>query len=64
MALSICDSTTDLHQKELLHHREMTFPIACYEDDLNSIIVPWHWHDEWEFIYVEKGTAALLLRCV
>lgn len=61
MALSICNSTTDLHQKELLQYGEVSFPIACYEDDLNTIIVPWHWHDEWEFIYVEKGTAVLLL---
>ena len=61
MALSICNSTTDLYQKELLQYGDTAFPIACYEDDLNTIIVPWHWHDEWEFIIVEKGIVELLL---
>ena len=61
MALSRCDSTTDLYQKELLQYGEPDFPIACYEDDLDQIPVPWHWHDEWEFIYTACGTAVILL---
>ncbi len=61
MALSLCNSTTDLHKKELLQYGDATFPIACFEDDLNIMTVPWHWHDEWEFIYVAKGTAVVLL---
>lgn len=61
MALSICNPTTDLYQKELFQHGDATFPIACFEDDLNTVIVPWHWHDEWEFIFVEKGVATVLL---
>ena len=61
MALSICNSTTDLYQKELLSYGDAAFPIACYEDDLNTVLVPWHWHDEWEFIFVETGSAAVLL---
>ena len=61
MALSVCDSTTDLHQKELLQYGDPAFPIACYEDDLDITPVPWHWHNEWEFIYVQKGTAVILL---
>jgi len=61
MALSLCNSKTDLHKKELLEYGEPAFPLACYEDDLNEVPVPWHWHDEWEFIYVAKGTAIILL---
>lgn len=61
MALRICDSKTDLHQKELLQHGDASFPIACYEDDLNIITVPWHWHEEWEFIRIQKGVTTILL---
>lgn len=61
MALRICDSKTDLHQKELLQHGDASFPIACYEDDLNIITVPWHWHEEWELIRIQKGFTTILL---
>lgn len=61
MALSVCNPITDLYQKELFQHGAATFPITCFEDDMNIIIVPWHWHDEWEFIYVEKGVLTVQL---
>lgn len=61
MALSICNPITDLYQKELFQHGAATFPITCFEDDLNIIVVPWHWHDEWEFNYVEKGVLTIQL---
>lgn len=31
------------------------FPIACYHDDLTRMPVPWHWHDELEFLIVTEG---------
>lgn len=61
MALSICNPITDLYQKELFPHGAASFPITCFEDDMNIIIVPWHWHDEWEFIYVETGVLTVQL---
>lgn len=32
------------------------FPIVCYHDDLARSRVPWHWHDELEFLIVTEGT--------
>ncbi len=61
MALSLCESVVDLHQKELLAHGDTSFPVACYEDDLRVIHVSWHWHEEWEFIYAEQGAVTVLL---
>lgn len=61
MALSTCNSATDLYQKELQEHGNIAFPIACYEDDLSMMLVPWHWHDEWELILVAKGTTVVLV---
>ncbi len=57
MALSTCNVTTDNSQKELSSHGIAMFPIACYDDDLNSMCVPWHWHDEFEFIIITEGVA-------
>ncbi len=64
MALSVCASVTDLHKKELLKHGTISFPIACYEDILSIHVIPWHWHEEWELIHIEKGTAVILLENV
>lgn len=57
MALSVCGTAMDQSKKELTNHGLTTFPIACYYDDLSSLSVPWHWHDEFEFIIITKGRA-------
>lgn len=59
MAISECNTTTDIHGKELLQHGSESFPVACYHDDLNINSVPWHWHDEFETVVVEKGSMIL-----
>lgn len=59
MALSNCNVTIDKSNRELIPHGIPMFPIACYNDDLNVISVPWHWHDEFEFIIMIEGTAQL-----
>lgn len=64
MALSACNTVTDLHQKELVEHGSMAFPIACYHDDLPLQTVPWHWHEEWEFAIVSEGCLEFLLENV
>lgn len=58
MALSNCNVTIDKTKREIPHGILM-FPIACYDDDLNNISVPWHWHDEFEFIIMTVGSAVI-----
>lgn len=58
MALSVCDpNAIDLRRRELTKHGTALFPLACYHDKLSETAVPWHWHDEMEFLFVESGTA-------
>ncbi len=50
--------TKDLH--EIKEHGNLEYPVAIYEVDLQKMymgMVRWHWHDEIEIIYVEKGCA-------
>ncbi|MDD3340566.1 MAG: AraC family ligand binding domain-containing protein [Lachnospiraceae bacterium] len=56
MKLSICNTKTDTKGRELLEHGTALFPISCYEDDLVVSNVPWHWHDEFEVLYVIEGS--------
>ena len=41
--------------RELITHGTTQFPIAFYNDDLEKLSVAWHWHDEMEAFYVERG---------
>lgn len=59
MALSVCDVAIDKNRKELVEHGLVIFPIACYEDNLALNPVPWHWHDEFEFIIITEGLVHL-----
>ena len=40
------------------------FPIACYEEDIKSYSVAWHWHEEFEYILAVKGPLAVDVRKV
>ena len=55
MALSICDVHTNTNNMEITPHGSVFFPVACYEDDMQRITVPMHWHDEFEYIAAIKG---------
>ena len=57
MAISECVSAVDSRGRELVEHGTRAFPIACYHDDLGQMAVPWHWHEEWEAVVIEKGRA-------
>lgn len=46
----------DEQGRELLTYGTADFPIAFFDDDLAEIFVPTHWHEEWEFVIVTKGT--------
>lgn len=56
MAIENCDSPILEGGKEDQIHIKDAFPIACYHDDLMRDSVPWHWHDELEFLIVTEGT--------
>ena len=55
MAISICNVHTNSNQKEITSYVRGDFPIACYEDNMQEITVPVHWHDEFEYIIATKG---------
>ena len=57
MALSVCNTVTDERGRELTVHGTSLFPAACYLDDMQVDIVPWHWHEELEVSFVESGSA-------
>lgn len=59
MGLSVCETKIDAQGRELLEHGTALFPIACYHDDLQKEWVPWHWHEELEFILVTEGKAVV-----
>lgn len=59
MALKECVTTVDDQGRELLEHGTALFPAACYHDDLETMTVPWHWHEEIETTIVE-GTDAII----
>ena len=55
MAISECVSLVSENGQELIRHGTASFPIASYHDDLSVAEVPWHWHEEWEAVVIEKG---------
>lgn len=41
--------------RELVRHGTALFPLACYNEDLTRYSVPWHWHDDFEYILAAEG---------
>lgn len=59
MALSECNWKNEKTGLELIEHGNISFPIACYHDDLIEVPVDWHWHEELELIVVSEGTTVI-----
>ena len=59
MALSECCASIDSQGRELIEHGSGQFPVACYHDDFRTIHVPWHWHPEWEAVYIADGSCTV-----
>lgn len=59
MALASCVTHVDNSGRELTRHGSVAFPLACYHDDLRLEEVPWHWHDEFEAVFIERGCATI-----
>lgn len=50
---------TDQNQVEHIDGMTIEFPYCMHERDLTSFVVPWHWHEELELGYIEKGTSII-----
>ncbi len=62
MALQKCELNLNKVSKELRPHGSLEFPCAGYSSlytERQEDIIPWHWHEEMEMIYIEKGQMKL-----
>lgn len=50
---------TDPNQVEHIDGMTIEFPYCMHERDLTNFVVPWHWHEELELGYIEKGTSII-----
>ena len=61
MGLSYSTDKTDETGKELLTYGTPDFPIAFFDDDLTTVRVPWHWHDELEIVVILSGEVSVFI---
>lgn len=61
MGLSYSTDKTDETGKELLTYGTPDFPIAFFDDDLSTVKIPWHWHDELEIVVILSGEVSLFI---
>ena len=61
MALSFSTDKIDATGRELLTYGTPDFPIAFFDDDLSRVKVPWHWHDEWEIVFLLSGKVSVFI---
>ena len=60
MALALnCGIPSTPQGRELVQHGSALFPIACYEERLTCYSVPWHWHEDFEYILAYEGTVTV-----
>lgn len=58
MALQECGLNLNSVSKELQPHGSLEFPCAGYSShhtDRQEDIIPWHWHEEIEIVYIKSG---------
>lgn len=58
MALQECGLNLNKGSKELQPHGSLEFPCAGYHSshtDRQEDVIPWHWHEEIEIVYIENG---------
>ncbi len=58
MALQECGLNLNSASKELQPHGSLEFPCAGYSSchrDRQEDIIPWHWHEEMEIVYIKNG---------
>ena len=55
MSSFICNTILDINNRELNTKGTLEFPVSIFNDCLEVQPVPYHWHEELEFIIVESG---------
>ena len=56
MSIAKCNVTVNSSGEEVQKHGTSEFPIAFYEENLSSYSIPWHWHEDFEIIWVISGS--------
>ena len=56
MALSLSVDKVDETGRELLTYGTDDFPVAFFDDDMVNVIVPFHWHEEFEIVVITDGS--------
>lgn len=62
--MQLSEIITDDTLRELYSHGTKSFPFAYYHEDIRKYkqgYIEWHWHTEFEWIYVESGTLDCLI---
>lgn len=62
MSLQECGLNLNKVSKELQPHGSLEFPCAGYSSchtDRQEDVIPWHWHEEIEIVYIENGQLKL-----
>ena len=54
-----CEVRATQQGRELAQHGTAWFPLAAYQEDLTCFYVPWHWHDDFEYILAARGTVTV-----
>lgn len=49
------DTLINAQGQELVGHGTATFPLGCYEEDIWTVPIHWHWHEDWELIQATRG---------
>lgn len=50
----------DENQVEQIEGMTTEYPYCLHQRDLTDFIIPWHWHEELELGYIEKGTSKII----
>lgn len=50
---------TDQNQVEKIEGMTVEFPYCIHERNLTDFVVPWHWHEELELGYIERGVSII-----
>ena len=62
--MQITEIITDKSMQEIRMHGSTDFPFQYYLDDIHKFVnhyVDWHWHTEFEWVYVQEGIVHCLI---